>query len=151
MVELVNSRWMHVAMAMAALTTGCAAGEAGADEIDADEAEAVEVEETSQALFGDRDCGNSWNNRPGWGWPGGGGFNNFPGGWGSKPPCGLNPWGGNSWKPCGNSFNYGNPYNYGYPTSGYGPYNGYGPYSGNGLFNGYGAGSFTPSYGCNRY
>ena len=34
MVELVNSRWMHVAMAMAALTTGCAAGEADADEID---------------------------------------------------------------------------------------------------------------------
>ncbi|XYI03845.1 hypothetical protein ACMHYB_30420 [Sorangium sp. So ce1128] len=134
---------MHVAMAMAALTTGCAAGEAGADEIDTDEAQAVEVEETSQALFGNRDCGGSWNNGPGWGWSGG---SSFPGGWGSKPPCGGNPWGGNSWKPCGSSFNnYGYPYNYGYPTSGYGPF------SGSGLYNGYGPGAFAPGYGCNRY
>ncbi|KYF96774.1 hypothetical protein BE20_40905 [Sorangium cellulosum] len=60
MVELMKSRWMHVAMAMAALTAGCAAGEAGTDDTDMDEAEAVEVEETSQALCGSlnpRSCG----------------------------------------------------------------------------------------------
>ncbi|WP_437729295.1 hypothetical protein [Sorangium sp. So ce861] len=107
MVELMKSRWMHVAMAMAALTAGCAAGEAGADEIDMDEPEAVEVEETSQALCGSlnpRNCG--WGNR--WG-NSGGGWGPDWGGWGggwNKPfnrPCGGGDWGG-SWKP----FNYGN-------------------------------------------
>lgn len=115
MIELVNSRWMRVAMAMAALTTGCAAGEAGGDEIDMDQAEAVEVEEISQALYGDgvpRSCGGSWGGGGSWdGSWGGGSLGGGPwsdGRWGSRPwssnNCGNN-WGnswGNNW---GSSFN----------------------------------------------
>ncbi|WP_437961352.1 hypothetical protein WME76_18070 [Sorangium sp. So ce119] len=138
-----NSRWMHVAMAMAALTTGCAVGEAGAEDIDMDdaEAEAVEVEETSQALFGyqPRDCSGSWGRGPSWG-----SLPSYPpvyDGWGSKP---WSPW-SNSWKPYGNygygDYGYGNPFSYGNP---YRPWSGYN----NG---GYGnSGSFAPA-GCSGY
>lgn len=129
MVELLNTRLMCVATAMAALTTGCAvgAGEADIDESDADEA--VTVEETSQALCGNgdwRSCGAPggftsptwggnlpWGNQ-GWGVPGCGnggftggnpwgnqGWNNW-GNFGNFRPCGGNPWGG--WRPpCGGS------------------------------------------------
>ena len=131
MVELLNTRLMCVAMAMAALTTGCAvgAGDEGVDESGADEA--VTVEETSQALCGgSRSCGAPGGfTDPNWGWnnagwangswggvPGCGNNGGFPGwnnwgnpGWnnwgnfGNSKPCGWSPW-GNSWRPpCGGS------------------------------------------------
>ncbi|WP_437594419.1 hypothetical protein [Sorangium sp. So ce1000] len=126
MVELLNTRVMCVAMAMAALTTGCAVGAAGDDESDADEA--VAVEESSQALSGTagepRSCGAGTGGfaNPGWGWGvpgyGNGGFANpgfanpgfaNPGwgwgnpGWGTYGNPGWNnfgnfrPWGWNRW------------------------------------------------------
>lgn len=147
MVELVNSRWMHVAMAMAALTTGCAVGEAGAEDMDMDEAEveAVEVEETSQALYGvpSRNCGGSWGRGPGWGGGWGGGwpgtkFSPIFDGWGSGSGP-WSPWGGNNWGPYGG---YGNFGNFGGLNN---PY--YSPFSGLGS-----AGAFVPaSGGCGGY
>ncbi|WP_437641917.1 hypothetical protein [Sorangium sp. So ce854] len=121
MVELVKCRWMLVAMAMAALTTGCAVGEAGAEDIDMDDAEAVEVEESSQAVFGypSRTCGGSWSRGPGsWGWGGPGGLYGNKwlspfSGWGSNPFVGGSSWGGNGWNPYGGM--YGS-----YPFSPYG-------------------------------
>ncbi|WP_437942663.1 hypothetical protein [Sorangium sp. So ce341] len=108
-----KSRWMHVAMAMAALTAGCAAGEAGADEIDMDEAEAVEVEETSQALCGSlnpRNCG--WGGGGNWGhggpsWGGGGNWGYGVPSWGG--PNFPKPCFGNSWRP----YNSYDPFGYG--------------------------------------
>ncbi|WP_437617017.1 hypothetical protein WMF20_24325 [Sorangium sp. So ce834] len=128
-------------MAMAALTAGCAAGEAGADEADMDEPEAVEVEETSQALYGflnPRSCGLGGGNWGGGNWGGGnwGGGNwgggNWGPGWGGGNwgggSCGGGNWGpswptfppkpcfGNSWRP----FNSYNPFNSGNFSPGYG-------------------------------
>ncbi|WP_437494131.1 hypothetical protein WME75_21875 [Sorangium sp. So ce1014] len=130
---------MHVAMAMAALTTGCAAGEAGADEIDMDEAEAVEVEETSQALYGDgtpRSCGwggNRWNNRPRNPWNRGGGLSPWGGSFGSPS------WGGSLGGP-----SWGGPL-----SGGFGPSfsSGYGPGYGSGYGYGYGGGFSGGGYG----
>src|SRR5690606_17322670 len=64
MIELLNGKWMAVAMvAMAATATGCAMGEGSADELDVDEADVVEVDEAAQAMCGGypglpgRNCG----------------------------------------------------------------------------------------------
>ncbi|WP_437581611.1 hypothetical protein [Sorangium sp. So ce887] len=141
MVELLNSRWMRVAMAMAALTTGCAAGEAGADEIDMDEAEAVEVEETSQALHGygnSRNCGwgrDRWR-RP---WNRGGGFDPWGGSF-SNPSWG-GPWSSGIGQPFGGG--YGSNFGYGGPSGNFG----YGGPSG--AFGNYGGGNFGYGGGCN--
>ncbi|WP_438037006.1 hypothetical protein [Sorangium sp. So ce204] len=121
MVELLNTRLMCVAMAMAALTTGCAvgAGEADVDESDADEA--VTVEEASQALCGARSCGAPGGFEQGWGWPNG--TFGFPNGNWSFPSCGNgsfvggNPWSNPGWNNWGN---FGNrPCGWNSPWSGF--------------------------------
>ncbi|WP_441286171.1 hypothetical protein ACSRUE_27430 [Sorangium sp. KYC3313] len=127
MVELLNTRLMCVAMAMAALTTGCAvgAGEADVDARDADEA--VTVEEASQALSGDVTGARSCNGAPGgftdpsWGW-GNPGFAN--GGWnagcGNGVFPGWNSWGNPGWNNWGNFGNY-RPYGWNSPWGGFKP------------------------------
>ncbi|CAN94307.1 MULTISPECIES: hypothetical protein [Sorangium] len=129
MVELLNTRLMCVAMAMAALATGCAvgAGEADVDESDADEA--VTVEEASQALCGDaswaRSCGAPGGfTDPSWGWPNGN--LGFPNGNLGFPTCGNgsffggNPWGNPGWNNWGNFGNF-RPCGWNSPWGGFRP------------------------------
>ncbi|WP_437683580.1 hypothetical protein [Sorangium sp. So ce131] len=84
MIELLNSRLMRVAMVMATLTAGCAAGQDGVDDSDMEDTDAVEVEETSQALYGGYPFSSGWGGgNPVWGF--------------GRPYSGFGP--GSSWSP----------------------------------------------------
>lgn len=122
MIELLNSKVVRVAMAMAACTAGCVAPADDAADVDVDDADAVEVEEAAQAFsrpssFGCdplripfrypisnlRNCGG-WGGWSGWtgsNWGGWGSWGAWGGGWGG--------WGGGAFnRPCSGS-SWGNP------------------------------------------
>ncbi|AUX43697.1 uncharacterized protein SOCE26_051500 [Sorangium cellulosum] len=120
MIELLNSRLMRVAMVMATLTAGCAVGEDGVDDLDMEDADAVEVEETSQALYGNSPFSSRWGGgNQGWGFgsPFSGiapGSNCSPSCW--KPPIGnFGPFGNYG---CSGGFNPGSYGGFGGPGFG---------------------------------
>jgi hypothetical protein len=144
MIELLNSKVVRVAMAMAAFTAGCAAPADDASDVDMDEAEAVEVEEVSQAFTGCdplrapfrhpisslRNCGGGYGGYGGWGSYGGGNWGGGYGGWGGgygNWGGGYGNWGGpgswNAFSPCSgrpggygpSGYGWGSPFGSAYP------------------------------------